>query len=351
VTFGQKLLEDPFILLIPLALLIGILAAGLLLRSVLIGGLRRWSVRTSSNLGLLAADTLYGPAVLWILIFAVHVATQNSEIPQRYQRYIHPTLEALWVWSLISAVSRLAGRSLRLYGGHVTGAQSVTSLTEKVLQLAILALGGAWLLRVIFNVNLTTILTTLGVGGLAVALALQDTLSNLFAGFYISISGFIRLGDYVRVSTGEEGTIADINWRCTTIRSGAGNLIVIPNSKLGQATFTNYFLPELKMGTSISASVAFDSDIDHVEAILLEEAKLAASEVPGMLADPEPSVRFTPGPSDWGLVYQVNFNVARFSDQFLAQSELRKRIFRRFCKEGIKLPEPGRTIAAPPPAS
>ena len=70
------------------------------------------------------------------------------------------------------------------------------------------------------HVSIAPILTALGVGGLAVALALQDTLSNLFAGFYVAVAGQVRLGDYiVKLDTGEEGYVTDISWRTTTIRT------------------------------------------------------------------------------------------------------------------------------------
>ena len=201
-----------------------------------------------------------------------------------------------------------------------------------------------WLLKVVFDLSLTPILTTLGVGGIAVALALQDTLSNLFAGFYVSISGLVRIGDYIKLNTGEEGYITDINWRCTTMRGYTNNLVVIPNNKLGQAIFTNYYLPEPRMMMSVTFGVGYESDIDRVEAILLDEAISAAGQIDGLLADPAPYVRFIPGPGDWALGFQVNYNVAEFADQYLVQSELRKRIFKRLKKEGISMPFPTQTV-------
>ena len=98
-----------------------------------------------------------------------------------------------------------------------TGARSVTSLSQKLAQLVVMVLGLIWMLKVVFNTSLTPVLTAFGVGGLAVALALQDTLSNLFAGFYVSISHLVRIGDYIKLSSGEEGYVADINWRCTDL--------------------------------------------------------------------------------------------------------------------------------------
>ncbi len=331
---------DPLRLLLPMLVFVAVASAGMILRRFVFSALRNWSGRTGSKLGELVDGTLKGPAVLWALILALHVATASSELPQRYQLWIRPTLEVLWLWSLISGTSRFTARAIRIYGERVAGAQSVTTLTEKLAQTVIVIIGLIWMLKVVFDLNLTPILTTLGVGGLAVALALQDTLSNLFAGFYVSISGLVRIGDYIKLNTGEEGYVTDINWRCTTMRTVAYNLVVVPNNKLGQAIYTNYFLPEPRMVMSVSFSVGYDSDIDRVEALLLDEAKAAVGKVPGLLAEPEPNIRFNPGPGDWSLVFQVNFNVAKYSDQFLAQSELRKLLFKRLQREKISLPFP-----------
>jgi small-conductance mechanosensitive channel len=340
----KQLPGDPLDLIVPVLLFIAVIAAGLILRKILFRALLNWSARTQSKLGDLVTDTLRGPAFLWTIMLAIHVATQNSSIPLQYQRYIHPTLEVLWLWSLISAASRFAGRAIRIYGEHISGTQSVTSITEKLAQTVIVLLGIVWLLKVVFDLSLTPILTTLGVGGLAVALALQDTLSNLFAGFYVSLSGLVRIGDYIKLNSGEEGYVTDITWRCTTMRTVGYNLVVVPNNKLGQATYTNYFLPEPRMLMTVSFGVSYDSDIDRVEAILLDAARSAVGTLPGLVGDPEPAVGFNPGPGDWALVFQVNFHVAKYSDQFLAQSEMRKLLFKRLQKEGIELPFPTRTV-------
>jgi small-conductance mechanosensitive channel len=339
----DQLLKDPSELLVPLGLLVAAIVGGLIVRSVLFRIVRAWTAGTDNNLDRIIVDSLRGPIILWSLILGLHLATQNSEIPRIYLKYFPRTLAVLWILSLTIALSRLAGNAVHFYGGRVTGAQSVTSLTRKLAQLAVVILGIAWLLRV-FDVSLTPILTTLGVGGLAVALALQDTLSNLFAGFYVSISGFVHIGDYIKLNTGEEGYITDINWRCTIMRGGSNNLVVVPNSKLGQAIFTNFSLPDRRMGTSVSFSVGYESDLAHVQQILLDEATAATAELDGLLADPAPSVLFNPGPGDSALVFQVNYSVRDFGAQGSVQSELRKRLFSRLKQEGISMPFPTRTV-------
>ena len=117
------------------------------------------------------------------------------------------------------------------------------TLTEVLASLIIWILGILTLLQMVFDVDIRAILAALGVGGLAVALALQDTLSNLFAGFYVSVARQIRIGDFVKIDAGQSGYVQDIGWRSTTLRDLGGSLIFIPNNKLAQSIVTNYNLP------------------------------------------------------------------------------------------------------------
>jgi small-conductance mechanosensitive channel len=209
--------------------------------------------------------------------------------------------------------------------------------------MTVYGIGGLILLSIL-GISITPILTALGVGGLAVALALQDTLANLFAGFYVSIARNVRVGDYVKLDGGAEGYVTDITWRSTTIRALANNLIIVPNSRLAQAIVTNYHLPEKRMSLLIPISVSYDCDPERVEEILIQEATAAAGHIPGLLASPAPFVRFIPGFGESSLDFTLICQVAEFVDQYLAQHELRKRIFRRFRAEGIEIPFPQRTL-------
>ena len=218
-----------------------------------------------------------------------------------------------------------------------------TSLTKNLAQIAAACIGVAVLLHYL-GISITPILTALGVGGLAVALALQDTLGNLFGGFYITIAGQVRLGDYIKLNTGEEGYVTDISWRSTTLRMRSNNFIIVPNSKLAQAIVTNFNLPEKGMVVSVQVGVSYDADPDHVERVLLEVAKQAAIDVEGISADREPSVRLNPGFGDSSLNFQVYVSISEFEQQFVVQHELRKRILRRFRDEKIDMPFPTRTV-------
>jgi small-conductance mechanosensitive channel len=181
------------------------------------------------------------------------------------------------------------------------------------------------------------------VGGLAVALALQDTLSNMFAGIHLLADRPIRVGDYVKI--GEiEGFVLDVGWRSTRVLLLQNNVVIIPNKKVAESTIVNYELPESRMAVLIRVSVGYASDIDHVERVLLEEAKGAVGAVPGLLADPAPSARLVPGFGESSLDFTLVCHVATFVDQFEAQHELRKRILMRLRAEGIEMPYPVRTV-------
>jgi small-conductance mechanosensitive channel len=238
---------------------------------------------------------------------------------------------------------RLARDSIRFYSSQIAGALPVATLTQNLAQIGVVILG-ALVLLAHFQVSITPMLTALGVGGLAVALAMQDTLSNLFGGFYVAVAGQVRLADYIKLNTGEEGYVTDIGWRSTTIRSLGNSLIIVPNAKLAQAIVTNYDLPEKRLSATVEVRVSYDCDADRIERVLLDVAARGTREIPGMLSDPAPSVTFDPGFGDSALGLTLNYQVAEFASQFSVRHELRKRIFRRFREEGIRIPFPARAV-------
>jgi small-conductance mechanosensitive channel len=122
------------------------------------------------------------------------------------------------------------------------------------------------------------------------------------------------------------------------MRGITNNLVVIPNNKLGQTIFTNYFLPDRRVGVSITISVAMEEDIDRVEAILRDEVAASQSAIAGLLAEPAPQVLFIGGAADPALIFEVDFSISEFGEQYRVQSELRKRLRKRLRAEGIAAP-------------
>jgi len=317
--------------------------AGWLARGLFFRALNRWAAKSETRLDDLLIEALRAPLLLWVAILGLHMAVQASALPDEAADWTSKALLILWIVSLTVAGSKLASAVVKHYGTKVTGALPVTSLTQNLASMLV-ATAGVLILLNTLGVSVTPILTALGVGGLAVALALQDTLSNLFAGFYISLAGQVRVGDYIKLEGGQEGYVTDISWRSTTMRALPNNLIVVPNSKLAQAIVTNFHLPEKRLSLLIPVSVSYDCDPERVEQVLIDEALLGAEHIAGLMKDPPPFVRFNPGFGESSLDFTLVCQVNEFGDQFLAQHELRKRLFRRFRKEGIEIPFPIRTL-------
>jgi small-conductance mechanosensitive channel len=330
-------------ILLPISVLAITLSTGWIAKGLLFRALRRWTSRTETRADDVLIQAFSGPFMIWILMLGLFLAAQSSALPERVTSLISKGLLILWIVSLTIVAARLAGDLVKLYGNGMQGALPVTSLSQNLARIGAIILGVLILLNQL-GVSITPLLTALGVGGLAVALALQDTLANLFAGFYVSLTGNIRPGHYIKLESGEEGYVTDINWRSTLMRALPNNLIIIPNSKLAQAIVTNYHLPEKRMSLLIPIGVSYDSDPEQIERILIEEAQKGALKIPGLLADPAPFVRFIPGFGDSSLNFTLICQVAEFVDQYLAQHELRKRIFKRFREEGIEIPFPIRTV-------
>ena len=226
----RLLVNDPMILLTPLIVFTVVMALAYVARRVILGALGAWNARTRSRSGRILIDALRSPLLIWALILAVHLAIQLSDLPARYTQWSARTLVVLWILSLTLMMMRIIRDLIRFYGGQVPGALPVSTLTQTLAQLAVVILGALLVLNQL-GFSIAPILTALGVGGLAVALALQDTLSNLFAGFYVAVAGQVRLGDYIRMEGSQEGYVTDIGWRSTTIRSLGSNMVIVPNSK------------------------------------------------------------------------------------------------------------------------
>ncbi|MGC8764449.1 MAG: mechanosensitive ion channel family protein [Brevinematia bacterium] len=203
-------------------------------------------------------------------------------------------------------------------------------------------IGGIIILQSL-GISISPILAGLGVGGLAVALALQDTLSNLFSGLQIILSRQIKTGDYIKLDSGEEGYVIDINWRNTTIREIKNNQIIIPNSKLSQAIIKNYNLPEKEIVVLVEVGVSYRSDLDKVEKVTIEVAKEVMKELDCGLSSFEPFIRYDTF-SDSSINFNVILRAREFADQFLIKHEFIKRLHKRYIKEGIEIPFPIRTV-------
>lgn len=329
--------------LAPLLIVAGSLTAILLIRKGVIGALARWAARTESRVDDAILAAVRTPSLLWSLVLALYLAVGLSSLDPNAAFYAFQFLHAILILSVTLAAANLAGSVVRGAVERLAIEIPITGLTVGILKGVILTVGILVLLSS-QGIAIAPILAALGIGGLAVALGLQDTLANLFAGLHLLIEKPIRPGDFIKIESGEEGYVVDIGWRSTRIRMLPNNVIILPNGKLAQSRILNYYYPEKRMSVLIPIGVGYDSDPTQVERILVEEALAAADAAQGLLKEPVPFVRFIPGFGESSLDFTLIVQVAEFTDQYLAQHEIRKRILARFRREGIEIPYPQRTV-------
>ena len=193
------------------------------------------------------------------------------------------------------------------------------------------------------GIAITPLLTALGVGGLAVALALQDTLSNLFAGIHILASHKVKTGDFIELDNGVQGYVVDTNWRNTIIRQLPNNMLVVPNATLASSVVTNFHLPTHELSVTVAVGVAYESDLEEVERITIEVGQEVMQEVDGAVEDHQTTVRFT-GFGNSSVNFNVGLRAAGVTTQAMITHEFIKRLHRRYQKEGIDFQSANETI-------
>jgi small-conductance mechanosensitive channel len=272
----------------------------------------------------------------WSLLIGVYVAAGLWPLTSHFATLVDKGLYVAAAASLTFLVSEVLVRLVRAQRSATDASLRTTTLTENVVKIVVVILG----LLVVLNglgLSITPMLTALGVGGLAIALALQDTLSNLFAGLYLTAAKQIRIGNYIRLASGEEGYLVDIDWRASRLRQLSNNTVLIPNAKLSQSIVTNYHIPEQELAIVIEASVDYTSDLEKVEQITKEVGREVMKEVAGGVRTHEPVVNFhTLG--DPGIGFSVILRGREFVDQFPIKHEFVKRLHRRYAAEGIAIP-------------
>lgn len=340
---GQESIGNVIKFLAPLAVIIASVGIGYGVKKTLDRYRRSREAGDAVRVDQMVLKAIDGLVMFWFALIGTMIALQVSILPAELQAYADMAIAALLTVSVTLGAARVLTLVIRHYLVRVEALSQVVGVIQRIGEIAIWTIGVMVSLSYL-GVPITPLLTTLGVGGLATALALQDTLANFFAGFYVLVDRPIRVGDYIKLDTGDEGYVVEIGWRSAKIRALPNNLVIIPNQKLSQSIITNYHLPEQRMSLLIPVGVSYDNDPEKVEKILVEVATEASKEVEGMLGDPAPFVRFIPGFGEYSLDFTLICQVREFVDQYYVQHELRKRIFARFRQESIEIPFPIRTL-------
>jgi small-conductance mechanosensitive channel len=301
------------------------------------------AVRNRPWLEMVLGAVSFGYA-FWMAALGADIAIQLTARTAPITRTLDDVVLVLVLLSVTIVAVRLTGAAvLRLSRGPQHQIASGT-LFASISQVLVAAMGGLIILDSI-GIRVTPLLTALGVGGLAVALALQPPLANLFSGLQLVASHEIRPGDYIALQSGQEGFVEGINWRSISIREPTNNVTVVPNQVFAQAVFTSYRLPEPQVTARASFKVAYGSDLDFVERLALEAVRLARGGFDRGETSSDAWVRFEEF-ADTGVSLTVNFYVPRIIDQARAKSAFLRSFYTLLQDHGIGSPTQNPVVAS-----
>ncbi len=309
---------------------------------------KRLTARTATTLDDLLIHALERPAFLTIVLASAYVALAVLPIVDRYELIFRRAVGALAVVLGTYTGSRLVNILITWYGQEVASRtknridENILPIVRRIVMAGVYGLGAIFLLNQL-GVNIAPLLAGLGIGGLAIALAFQNTLGNFFAGTNIATDGAIKVGDFIELPDGLRGTVTEIGWRSTRLAAPTNNVVIIPNSKLAESIVTNYSAPTPEVGFTVSCGVAYGSDLEKVERVTLEVARRLQAEHPGAVPGFQPAFVYREfGESN------INFIVAMrakgYVEQFGLTHDLIKALHLRFQQESIEISWPARKV-------
>lgn len=288
--------------------------------------------------------SLRRPVVLWFTLAGFYFAVLIMELDKDVEQVLVDLLSAVIIISLSVWFAELVVRLMVAAVPNKPGrASPITGVVQNVVRIFVMMVGLVLVLGN-FGISVAPMLTGLGIGGLAVALGLQETLANVFAGMQLTIARNIRIGDILRLQDGEELVLEDIGWRAVRMRRVFTEAtVIIPNARLANDMITNFDQPTSEIGVLVDVGVHYKSDLRRVEVVACEVGAEVMADVDGGVPSHVPYLRFRKF-GDSAVEFVIHLRAIGFRESTLVRSEFIMRLAERFAKEGIVIPFPTRAI-------
>ena len=339
----EEITGSPWILG-PLAFVIWVVALWIA-KKFLIRALHRMAQRTAWTWDDVLVGAFSGPLLLAVVASGLLIFERILPLAPEWDR----AFDILMAGSLALALVLFVDRACRGVLDRMAEArpilQGARGLIQGTVRGIIISLGLLVFLDSI-GISITPILASLGVGSLAVGLALKDTLANLFAGLHLIVEKPLEPGHIIRLEEGGEGTVIRVGWRSTWIRTLGNHVLVVPNSRLSESILTNFNLPEPDVEVRVEVDVHYGSDLAEVEKVAVEVGRQVMKSAPGGVPAFEPSVRCTAF-GDSGIRLALIARAADFNAIGPVRHALIQRLHHRFREAGIVIPYPTRTLDLP----
>ncbi len=306
---------------------------------VLDRGFQRLAARTKTGLDNAILDTVRLPLYWLGVVFALDVAIRRLTFVEG--NWIEPLFYVLYLLVGFAFAYRFIQNFFLWYGQEVS-ARTETELDEQLMPffrrvaLIILVIIGMITLLDHFNVEVGAMITTLGIGSLAIALAAQSVLSDTFSGFFIMIDRPFRIGDRVEIQDLDTwGDVVDIGLRSTHIRTRDNRTVIIPNSVLGKSLVVNHSYPDTQYRIQVNIGIAYGSDLERARQVMIE----AVSNAEGVVQErPVEALFLEFGPST--LIFRVRWWIESYADTRRMFDKVNTALYHALNQAGIQIPYP-----------
>ena len=342
-------------LIVPACILIFALFVGIALNQLLTQKLAGRVKASESELIEIFFRAMKGVPISLCMVIGLYWVVTTSNLPAGLEKIFSYILFTVIIYSITRVCERTLSGFIRIKFSD-TSDMTQSTLLDTIFRVAIYA-SGVLIILDYFEISIAPIIATLGVGSMAIGLGLKETLENIFSGLQIIISKQFRVNDYIKLSTGDEGRVTDINWRYITVMPpNEGSVVVIPNKIIAGSVTSNYSQPRDDIIVIVPIGVGYESDLELVERVTIEVARELQIKIDGYqpMFDSEgvdrnklaPVVRYQAF-NDSSIDFNTVMHVQTFTNQYLLKHEFIKAIKKRFDAEGINIPFPIRTLDLP----
>lgn len=300
--------------------------------------------KTKTKIDDIIVQRMDAPGYTLIILLSLYLALKSLTSMDAYAGYID---SAMFVFAAMIITKAAADITAIIIGHWLKVRNREDKTPELIMRFAsiFIYITGGIIILSHFNIEISPLIATLGIGSLAVGLALQGTLSNFFAGLHLVYDKPIKVGDYIEIDPQTAGFVEDIGWRSTRIRTLTNVRVIVPNSKLAESVIINDSLPEKQTYFPVSCGVAYSSDLEKVEKIAIEVGKRIQKSVPGAVPDYVPTVRFY-NFGESNIEFNTFLLAKTPTDKFIIRHEFIKALKKEFDRKGIEISYPVRKIVA-----
>lgn len=328
---------------ISVAVLVMSLVLAVVVEVAIIRTLRGLVRKTESDVDDILLAELRTPLLVTVALSGVWVISQTPaaaggavDLATLERFFGKPSLTIIaLVWA--RALNRIVNRGVS--EGIDSGNYDFAPVFSNVWTLVVTAVAAFVVLR-LWGIRVTPLLGAAGIAGIAIGFAAKDAVANFFGGMALYFDDTYTIGDFVELESGDSGTVVRIGIRSTTLRTRDDTLITVPNSMLNATRIANHSAPERRKRVSVPVSVAYGTDVDRLESILVE----IAEEESLVIDTPGPLAHFKQfGPSS--IEYELLAWVHSPNSEPRARHRLNRAIYERLQAEGIDIPFPQRTVS------